>query len=83
MKRIIFYLLVIFTAVANAKNIKENSIIKDNCTRVKKDCVVMPDLSDTFIILTSDTVLTFTQTPISLTRVSIEQKNPIMRFDRI
>ena len=59
MKRIIFYLLVIFTAVANAKNIKENSIIKDNCTGVKKDCVVMPDLSDTFIILTSDTVLTF------------------------
>ena len=59
MKRIIFYLLVIFTAVTNAKNIKENSIIKDNCTRVKKDCVVMPDLSDTFIILTSDTVLTF------------------------
>ena len=41
MKRIIFYLLVIFTAVANAKNIKENSIIKDNCTRVKKDCVVI------------------------------------------
>ena len=52
-------MLVIFTAVAKCQEYQENSIINDNCTREKKMRVVMPDLSDTFIILTSDTVLTF------------------------
>ena len=59
MKKVIFYLFVIFAVTTSAMSINENSILENKHVLEGQDSIFMPDLNDTFITLTSDTVLIF------------------------